>query len=175
MIIASLQALRRHGYSSRYAEIVHPAARDELLGLASPAWVPFALAEAHYAACDALGIPLDEMLAIGNEVSRVDAAGAHVLLGLARAGGITVWSLLERLPTNWNRMYRGGAFDVAKVGPKEARVVVSGNALARYEYWRVGLRGVGEGLLRHFCNLVFIKELPNRRRLDSASFVIAWA
>ena len=175
MLIASLQALRRHGHANRYAEVVDPCFRDELLALASPAWVPFAFAEAHYAACDALTLPFDEMLAIGAEVARIDAAGAHVLLGLAKAGGITVWSLLDRLPANWSRMYRGSSFDVIKAGPKEARIVVSGNGLVRFDYWRVGLRGIGEGLLRHFCTSVFIKERTSGRRPDSASFTISWA
>ena len=174
MIIASLQSLRRHGCIDRYLTHVAPAARDEILALAAPAWVPIGLAEAHYAACDALGLAVSEMLAIGAEVSRIDAAGAHVLLGLARAGGVTLWSLLDRLPASWHRMYRGSVFRTTKLGPKEASVVVAGNRLARFGYWRIGLRGIGEGLLRQFCTRVYVKETVERRTLDSASYVISW-
>jgi hypothetical protein len=175
MIIASLRALRGRGKIERYVGAVDPRARDELLALASPVWVRIELAEAHYAACDALGLSTTEMLEIGAEVSRVDAAGAHVLIGIARAGGITPWSVLSRLPAGWNRMYQGSAFRWAKAGPKEAKIVLAGNRLARFNYWRIGVRGVGEGLFRQFCSRVYIKEVAERRTLDSASYVMSWA
>lgn len=175
MIIASLRALRRRGCLDRYVAAVDADARDPLLALASPAWVPIALAEAHYEACDALGLSVTDMLEIGAEVSRIDAAGAHVLIGIARAGGITPWSFLDRLPTSWDRMYQGGAFRVTKAGPKEAHVVLAGNRLARFGYWRVGVRGIGEALFRQFCSRVYIKEAVTRRTVDSASYIISWA
>jgi hypothetical protein len=175
MIIASLRALRGRGRIERYVAAVDPRARDELLALVSPVWVRMELAEAHYAACDALGLSTTEMLEIGAEVSRIDAAGAHVLIGIARAGGITPWSVLSRLPASWNRMYQGSAFRWTKAGPKEANIVLAGNRLARFSYWRVGVRGVGEGLFKQFCSRVYIKEVAERRTLDSASYVISWA
>jgi hypothetical protein len=175
MIIASLQALRRRGRFDGYVSAIDPRARDAVLALASPAWVPVTLAEAHYAACDALQMPVAEMIAIGIEVARVDAAGAHVLIGLARTGGVDVWSLLDRLPANWRRMYRGSSFRTIKLGPKDARILIEGNSLTRFEYWRTGLRGVGEGLFRHFCSRLYIKEERDAGEGGCASYLVSWA
>jgi len=175
MILASLKALRRRGCLERYLSLIDPGARDPLLALAAPVWVPIALAEAHYAACDALALKTAEMLSIGSDVARIDASGAHVLIGLARAGGADVWSLLDRLPANWRRMYQGGTFRTIKAGPKEAKVQVEGNRLARFSYWRMGLRGIGEGLFGHFCARVYIRDTTDPRTDESASYVISWA
>ncbi len=128
MILASLGALRRRGCFERYIGLLDPRARDLLLSLATPVWVPMALAEAHYAACDALRLPPADMLAIGADVARIDAAGAHLLIGLVRVGGADVWSVLDRLPANWGRMYQGSTFRTIKAGPKDAKVVIEGIA-----------------------------------------------
>jgi hypothetical protein len=117
LIIASLQALRRRWRFDSYLSVLDPRARDAVLSLASPAWIPITLAEAHYAACDALRMPAAEMIAIGVDVARVDAAGAHVLIGLARTGGVDVWSVLDRAPASWRRMYRGSSLRAIKLGP----------------------------------------------------------
>jgi hypothetical protein len=174
LILASLQALRKRQHYARYLTLLAPSAHDDIKALAAPAWVPMSLAEAHYAACDALSLTVSEMLAIGADASRVNAVGVHALIGLARVGGADVWTLLDQLPASWRLMYQGGRLQATKAGPKDAKVVVTGNRLARFEYWRTaGLRGVGEAVFRHFCSRVFVKEVA--RANDSVTVSIAWA
>jgi len=175
LILASLQALRQRQHYERYLALLDPRARAEITALRAPAWVPVALAETHYAACEALGLSTAEKIAIGTDVSRVDALGVHMLIGLARAGGVDMWSILDRLPSSWNRMYQGSFIHVEKVGPKDARIFVTANSLARFDYWRVGLRGVGEGLFRRFCSRVYARELTAQRTADSAWFTVVLA
>jgi hypothetical protein len=173
LLLASLQALRRRHHYDRYLEALAPTAREPIKALATPTWVPVTLAEAHYGACDSLDLSVTEMLAIGADSSRVNAVGVHALVGLARVGGADVWTLLDRLPTSWQLMYRGSTLTTEKTGPKDARVTVAGNRLARFAYWRTGMRGVGEAVFRHFCTRVFIKESGRAR--DAVTFVISWA
>lgn len=175
LILASLQALRQRDHYERYLSLLEPSARNEITALRASQWVRIALAEAHYGACDALGLTTAEKLAIGADVSRVDAVGVHVLIGLARAGGVDMWSILDRVPSSWSRMYQGSRVHVEKGGPKDARFFVTANGLARFDHWRVGLRGVGEGLFRRFCSRVYVRELLAQRTPDSLSFTIAWA
>jgi hypothetical protein len=174
LLLGSLQALRRRGHYDRYLEVLAPSARDDIKALAAPTWVPVSLAEAHYGACDSLRMSVTEMLAMGAESSRVNAVGVHALVGLARVGGADVWTLLDRLPSSWKLMYLGGDLQTEKTGPKDARVFCTGNCLARFAYWRTGMRGVGESIFRHFCTRVFIKE-SDRRSKDSVTFSISWA
>jgi hypothetical protein len=52
--------------------------------------------------------------------------------------------------------------------------VVEGNPLTRFEYWRTGLRGIGEGLFRHFSSRVYIKEERGSGADDCASYLVSW-
>jgi hypothetical protein len=109
-------------------------------------WLPIDLAWTHYATCNALGLTADEVLSIGAKVAPVQVSGVGLLLRAARAGGITPWALFDNASRYWQRMYDGGRVDVYREGRKDARLVVRGQPLLRFGYWRTGLRGIVQAL-----------------------------
>lgn len=70
LLFTSLQAIKRHGYYDRYVAALSPRHLDTILSSAAGMWLPIEVGVAHYTACDALDIPLDEQLEIGGEVVR---------------------------------------------------------------------------------------------------------
>ena len=61
---ASILALKHHGLYERYLAQLPDARRDEILLAVAGQWLPIELGEIHYNACDAMGLPEDEIVAI---------------------------------------------------------------------------------------------------------------
>jgi hypothetical protein len=179
LLFGSLRALRAHGHGDAYAARIRPAVPEAFSSLGVPQWLPLDVAEAHYAACDALGLDVEEMLRIGASVAPTAASGVQVILQAARTTGATPWTALERAPKYWNRMYDGSALEISKRGPKDASVVIRRNALARYAYWRIGLRGIIGELLRVLSTSSVVREVvvrasPADDPRDSVTYILAW-
>lgn len=177
VLVTSIQALREAGYEARYAAHAAPSLRERLFGLGAPTWLPIELAEAHYGACDALGLRNEEILAIGTRLAPAHASGASLVAQAARATGIaTPWSVLRNAPRFWARMYDGAEVTVHEDGPKDARIEVAGQMLARFAYWRVGFSGVLRGMAQALCARVHVKErLSGAPDAPVVTVSIAWA
>ncbi len=174
LLATSVHALRLRGHADAYAAEAGEALVATLAGVGAPSWLPVEVAESHYAACDRLGLAVDEILAIGAAVAPTAASGIQVLLRVARGGGVTPWTALENLPRYWSRMYDGSAARAEILGPKDAQVVVEGHPLARFAYWRTGLRGIIAELTRALSTRAYVREL-SRTRADGVIYSVAWA
>jgi hypothetical protein len=177
VLVTSIQALREAGYEAAYTALVAPALREHLFGLGAPAWLPIELADAHYRACDGLGLRNEEIMAIGARLAPAHASGATIVAQAARATGmVTPWTVLAHAPRYWARMYDGAEVTVHEDGPKDARVEVAGQPLARYGYWRVGFAGVLRGLAEALASRAHVKErLSGTPDAPIVSVSIAWA
>jgi hypothetical protein len=174
LLVGSLRALRMRGHGDAYLARVDPHVA-EAISAGVPQWLPIEVAEAHYGACDALGLTVDEMMKIGAIVAPTAASGVKVILRAARTTGATPWTALERAPTYWARMYDGGALSVTQTGPKDATILVRGNSLARYAYWRTGLRGIIVELARALSTMAYAREAPTLAVLhDSITYKLSW-
>jgi hypothetical protein len=65
LLVGSLRALRARGHGDAYLAHVDPHVAETLSAIGVPQWLPIDVAEAHYGACDALGLTHDEMMKIG--------------------------------------------------------------------------------------------------------------
>jgi len=174
--VSSIQALRDAGYGARYEARVPPEVREELFGLGAPAWLPLALADAHYGACDALSLPAEEIRALGARVAPAHASGAMLLLRAAKATGLTPWSLLTNAPRYWERMYEGAEITVHQDGPKDARIVIAGQPLARFAYWRTGFCGVLRSLTQALSMRSFVSDrVTGHGDMPIVTISCAWA
>jgi hypothetical protein len=135
LLTASLQALRQQGHFDRYLQGLPARYHDALLLNVAGQWLPVDVGVAHYRACEALALDAAQLDAIGSEVGR--RAQGTFLGTLVRATGMTPWPALLQAPRLMARLFQGGGVEVAKLGPKEARVVCSGNPLATIPYFRV--------------------------------------
>ena len=173
VLLSSLRALRERGHIERYGGVA-PRLVERIAAAVDP-WLPVALAEDHYAACDLLDLPEEEILALGAAVAPVQAAGVRVMFSAARAAGASPWTPLRNVPRYWGRMYNGSGVKVVERGPKDALVIIESNSLARFRYWRGALRGVIESLARELAAAAVVREVRRRDApADGVSYSIAW-
>jgi hypothetical protein len=175
LLAGSVRALRTRGHGDAYAAHIAPKDLDEISALGAPRWLPVRVAAAHYGACDALRLSVDEMLKIGASVSMTTASGVQVILRAARTTGATPWTVLDRAPTYWKRMYDGSGLVVLKTGPKDATICVRRNSLSRSAYWRTGLRGIILDLTRALSTTAFARETGYDRAHDAVTYGLSWA
>jgi hypothetical protein len=172
LLSSSLLGLRERGHDKAYLEKLPAELRGTLPFTPAGVWIPVDLILAHYAACDALRLSEEEVSAMGASVARLTrplAAAATT----AGAVGVTPWTVLLSTNRFWARIHRGSGMRIVKLGPKEARVEVLRTPVARYAYWRIGLRSIALETTSPFCRSMYVKELANGR--DMVSYRMSWA
>lgn len=160
LLASSLQSLRSRGLFDRYERLLAPAHRPAVLDTLAGQWLSIETACAHYSACDALGLPVSEQLALGGDVShRIHGTLLGTVIRLAKTAGMTPWTLLPRGNELFRRTLRGGGgTQVTKVGPKEALVEMVGVPLLTIPYYRTALRGVYRAAVELFCKQAYVRD-----------------
>lgn len=173
---SSIEALRSRGRWETYLQHLPPEHHEAIELLVVGVWLPIEIAEAHYAACDALGLPDDVVLEIGREVTKgVHGTVLDTAVKLAKVSGVTPWSILERLDRIWARTWVGGGVAVERLGPKAARIVVHRWSPSRFRYTRVAMRGVIGALLALFCRTAYVHEVPSMMDDETLAYRVEWA
>lgn len=143
LIQSSLDTLRRRNYFPRYLELVNPVHKRTLLETLAPEWLPLEVASAHYAACEALGLSHEELLAIGEDVGeRIQGTFIGTLVRRARTVGLTPWVPLGQFQRLWERLINGGAVGLTRTGPKDCTVEFRLLDLCQFDYFRAAFCGV---------------------------------
>jgi hypothetical protein len=172
-IVSSLQSLRERGHFGRYDELL-TTHRTEILECVAGTWLPMGMAQAHYMACDGLGLPIEEQLAMGRAVGgRAQGTILQTTVKAARGVGVTPWTILPQFDRLWRRGANGGGISVVKTGPKEARVDLVGCPLFDIVYFRNAFRGVLLGVGDMFCRSPFVHDMA-RRAAGEVSFQLQW-
>jgi hypothetical protein len=173
MISNSILMLRERGLFERYAANTGND-RDALLSVTPSSWVPLALAEKHYLACDALELSKDQQVELGHAAGmRVRGTVLASIAKVARSLGVEAWSAFKQYPRFWGRLYVGGAVGVTRLGNKEARIDVAGFPLSRIAYVRHGFCGMNQAGFELFSDRVQIRELSSSE--DTFSIRVNWA
>jgi hypothetical protein len=175
LITTSVDLLTKRGHREAYLSQLPTIHKDTVLTAPVGIWLPASVVEAHYGACDRLGLTDVEVLELG--AGSAEATGRlflSVALRLARSTGMTPWGPLESADRYWERYYRGSGIAVYKLGPKEAEFDVAGSPLARYAYWRTGFRGILSTFVAHFAQSGRVIERPARNDLGGASYRLSW-
>lgn len=176
LITSSLQALRRRGHDAAYFAHLPPAYAEAMNTLIAGVWLPLETALAHYRTLDALPMSATERFEMGNEVSI--QVQASVLSTFARAAtnvGVTPWTGLSQFQRLWDRVMDGGAVQVVKVGPKEARIEVVQNALVGVPYFRTAFRGFIVAGCQLFTKKVYGYDIPKLASGSTVGYRVAWA
>jgi hypothetical protein len=173
---ASLRSLRERELFDSYLASIPDRHRDAVQGTVVGVWLPVEVAVAHYRACDALGLPQNEIFAIGCEVTRrVHGTLLSTAVRLVTEAGVTPWTIFAQLNRIWARIWVGGAICVLKVGPKEARLEIVGWPCSASPYTRVAMRGVLTAMSDMFCSKTYVSELPRLCTSTTLGYRIAWA
>ncbi len=126
-IQASLELLRENGLFDRYVKNLPEQFHQPLLHSIAGTWLPAQMCVEHYKACDALGVPMTQQVALGRAVAhRLQKTIFALGFRAAREAGVTPFTILKQFPANWEREWRGGGVGVFKVGPKDARIEIVG-------------------------------------------------
>lgn len=137
LLQSSLTKLRECGFYERYLQHVDPAVLDELSSNLAPGWVRIALAEAHYAACDAMALSDEELTSVGMGVGTRVRETSIVMPGKKSPDQkVDVWPVTPQLFRVWSRLYQGGSVQVSQLGPSEELLEFRGFTLNRYRYYR---------------------------------------
>jgi hypothetical protein len=176
LLCAGVRALEERGLLPRYREALDSAVRSEIGSLVTGRWVPIELALAHYTACQQLRLDRGTIEDIGNSVGRkIEKSVISVLVRLSREAGATPWQVFPHVPRLNELTWRGGAFEIVKVGPKDARLDWVGQPLAAIDYYRTSFCGFTRGVLELFCRRCYVRELRERCGATTLSLRIAWA
>jgi hypothetical protein len=172
-IVASLQSLRERGHFDRYVSLLK-AHRETIVECVAGTWLPIAVARAHYEACDALALGMEEQLAMGRAVGgRSQGSILATVAKAARGMGVTPWLIIPQFDRLWRRASNGGAVQVTKLGPKEARAEFVGCNLFDVAYFRQAIRGVLLNIGDLYCQRPYIHDLPGRPS-GGAAFQLQW-
>ena len=137
LIQSSLATLRANDYFERYEKLIAPSVLEQLQASVGPGWLPIALADAHYAACDSLMLTQEELAKLGSGVgARVQETTLVSSAKRSRPADFDLWSLGDALHRMWARNNRGGSVQVVKVGPCEKLLEMRGFSLTRHRYYR---------------------------------------
>jgi hypothetical protein len=176
LIGSSFASIRGRGLEARYLTALPTDLHDAVMYTPAGTWIPVAIAEAHYAACDQMALPVSEVVEIGREVARVTQKSVlAMILRLAKEAGTTPWSLYEGCGRYWSRIFQGSGIGIFKLGPKEARFEVVSCSLARSPYWRIGLRGLLQAVSEPFATKVYVRDSTVLTSATSCGFRISWA
>ncbi|HTQ43995.1 MAG TPA: hypothetical protein VMI75_14655 [Polyangiaceae bacterium] len=177
LIVSSLQSLRKRGlyenYIQRLPDEHHAVVRSMIAGQ----WVPMRVAEAHYDACEALGIERRDVNNIGREVGdRIEGTFLATMVRMAGSVGATPWTALSYVDRLYDRIFAGGGgAAVYKLGPKDAEAHFVGVPLCRIPYFRSAMAGVFEVGAELFCTKAYAKEVPDASPPMGAVLHVAWA
>jgi hypothetical protein len=175
-ITTSSLTLKARGHYLRYVDLLPHDVRDTILTMPAAEWAPVDVALAHYRACDALGLPESEIVAMGRDTSRrAQGAIAATLLKLTRGAGGTPWAGLAHVTRLTSRSMTGGAVAVFRLGPKDARLELAGFPLAQIPYCRVAMRGVSLSMLELYSRNAIVYEVPALCTARTLAFHLSWA
>jgi hypothetical protein len=175
LIMSSLRTLREAGLFDDYAGHLPPEAKDTILELASPSWLPIEIALAHYGACDQLGLSPSQVTEMAQRVS-TQAQGTFlgVAIAIARGIGVTPWTVLGRARSIWERAWVGGGMAGFRIGAQEMRIEVAGWPCARIPYCRYALRGILLGVVSMLSKEAYARELTELQTDLDVAYRVAW-
>jgi hypothetical protein len=135
LIVAGLQTLRAKGLYDRYAELLPPEIRQDIMSLVAGLWIPGDLALEHYRTMDRLQLGKSAIETIGAEVA---TRGSKTVLShgaAARQGDPTPWDRLVASRRNLDTNWRGSDIMISKEGPNDALFVWAGQPCASVPYF----------------------------------------
>jgi hypothetical protein len=177
LLVTSIQALKRHGHYDRYVRAISPRHLQEIVSSSGAGvWIPIDVGVAHYAACDTLDLPPDEILALGGEVVHAlqRTVIGSVLKSTTSGIGISPLAGIEKFASVRARSIKGGGVRVIRFGPKDVRVDFVGEPFAAIRYFRVGYRGFLQAGCEFFSRRVIVAELEAFRSPTTLGYRIAW-
>lgn len=177
MLVKSVENLRKAGHFERYAAHASPALRQTIEFTLAASWVPIDVCEAHYAACDQLGLSESEIERLGEMLGEeIGASMMGLLLKSTRSAGVeSTWASLKQCGRFWDRAYQGGGVTLLQAGPKDSVMEYHGISLAKSRHWRMGARAFWLGISRLAARKAYVKLVrPREADAHRIAFAGSW-
>jgi hypothetical protein len=140
------------------------------------AWIPIDIALSHYRACEGLNLAPEQQVANGRHTfDKTRGTLMGTLVRMAKAGGMTPWTVYPHFQRFWLRGYDGGGIRVTRIGPKEARLELVAFPLNDSRYYRHALRGLVMAVTELFCTKSYMIEKTTGRAPGTVSYRLQWA
>jgi hypothetical protein len=177
LLMSSRRALQRYGHFERYRALLPPNIEVAVASSVAGAWLPIELGVAHYQACDALQLPVDDALKLGAAVvHELQRTFIGTLLSTAgKEAGVSPLLGLQKFFGVYARSFKGGGGRLVRIGPKDIRVEFVGNPIVGIRYFRVAYRGFITAGCEVFARRVVTAELSARSSPTTVAFRVAWA
>jgi len=160
LLASSIQSLRSRGLFERYTALLSHEYRDRVLNSVAGEWLSTELALAHYTACDALRLTVEEQIAMGHDVSkRTHETFLGLVVKMARGMGVTPWVVLPKINSLYQRIFRGGGIQITRLSPKQAEVQTLGLTPLDITYFRNAYLGMYEAGVSMFASNVRVRPL----------------
>lgn len=165
LIASSIQALKTRGLLERYTERLPKELHETVLHCIAGQWFPLAVGVAHYRACDALNLSLEQQRDIGSDVSRrIHETSLGVLVQMAKGVGVTPWTVLGKSNQLFARVVKGGGLQVTKLGPKDAQIEIGRLPLLEIPYFRTAAQGIFQVVIGTFAKHAHVRFLVDQSR-----------
>jgi len=160
LLASSIQSLRARGLFDRYTMLLAHEYRDRVLNSVAGEWLSTEIAIAHYSACDALGLGVEEQIGMGRDVSkRTHETFLGLIVKMARGVGVTPWVVFPKINSLYMRIFRGGGIQITRLGPKDAKVQTVGLTPLSITYFRNAYVGMYEAGVGMFASNVQVRPL----------------
>jgi hypothetical protein len=177
LLTASFGAIRSHGHHERYLLALPPEYVTRITTAIATEWIPMDVVLAHYRACEALGLSVEETLTIGGAVvmnlQRTFIGGA--LKKAAAEAGVGPLFGLQRFASVYYRTMKGGGGRIVRLGPKDVRMEFVGQPLSSVRYFRVSYRGFIQAGCAFFARRAVVAELADYLSPTTCAYRVAWA
>jgi len=155
-----MQSLRSRGLFERYSGLLTDSYRDRVLNSVAGEWLTTEIALAHYSACDALQLSVEDQVGMGREVSRrTHETFLGLIVKMARGVGVTPWVVFPRINSLYQRIFRGGGIQITRLGAKNAKVQTLGLIPLGIPYFRNAYLGMYEAGVGMFASGVQVRAL----------------
>ena len=159
LLASSIQSLRARRLFERYSSLLPPSHRDRVLNSVVGEWLTSEIALAHYNACDALQLSVEEQISMGRDVSRrIHETFLDLIVKMARGVGVTPWVVFPRINSLYTRIFRGGGIEIKRLGPKDAQVQTIGLTPLGITYFRNAYLGMYEAGVGLFASNVQVRS-----------------
>src|SRR6186713_144722 len=160
LLASSMQSLRSRGLFERYSALLPDDLRDRVLNSVAGEWLASEIAIAHYSACDALGLSVEDQIGMGRDVSRrTHETFLGLIVKMARGVGVTPWVVFPKINSLYMRIFRGGGIEITRLGPNHAKVRTVGLTPLGIGYFRNAYLGMYEAGVSMFASNVEVRAL----------------
>jgi hypothetical protein len=172
-----MQSLRSRGLFERYSALLADSHRDRVLNSVAGEWLTTEIALAHYTACEALRLTVEEQIGLGRDVSRrTHETFLGLIVKMARGVGVTPWVVFPKINSLYMRIFRGGGIQITRLGPNDAKVQTVGLSPLGIPYFRNAYLGMYEAGVGMFAVNVQVRPLSLAASPPGKDFVlhVAW-